>query len=175
MHLHPLNRPDSVLVKDTLLYASDTHYSRYCYSSTSKKSRWADSGASAFVAECGSDSVFLLLRGDHAFIFLATHGFAQTQSVGRWQLVRDSLICLNWDDHLSILMAKRPKFDYPSKTFSDVIAYLPLRIDHWWFVRRGLQLVPYQFQKSVSLSCCPEASCPRKWAQPTGVVFDKHY
>jgi hypothetical protein len=143
MRLHSLNRPDSVLVKDTLLFPSDTIYSRYCYTSTSTNSRWADSGYSAFVSDCGSDSVFLLLRGDHAFIFQAKHGLARTQSIGHWWSVKDSLICLNWDDRLSILMAKRPKFDYPHKTFSDVIVYLPIRIDHWWFVRRGSQLVPY--------------------------------
>jgi hypothetical protein len=85
-----------------------------------------------------------LNRPDQSFIFLRDRGPWESLSIGRWWLMKDSLICLNWFDLLSLEMAKRPKIDYLHKTISDpVFTYLPTRIDHWWFVRRGPQLVPY--------------------------------
>jgi len=141
---HSLNRPDSILAKDTVLFPTDTLFSKSTYTRTAEKLHWADSGAITYKARCNADSAYLTLRTDQSFIFLRDRGPWESFSIGRWWLVKDSLICLNWFDLLSLEMTKRPQIDYLHKTVSDpVFTYLPTRIDHWWFVRRGPQLVPY--------------------------------
>jgi hypothetical protein len=141
---HLLNRPDSVLIKDTLLFPTDTVFSRVRYTSTAEKLHWSDSGSITYTAQLHKDSAYLTLRADKSFIFLHDRGSWESLSIGRWWLVKDSLICLNWFDILSMEMAKRPKIDIRHNKVSDpVLTYLPTRIDHWWFVRRGPQLVPH--------------------------------
>jgi hypothetical protein len=141
---HSLTRADSILVKDTLLFPTDTLFSRACYTSTTLKLHWSDSGSISYIAQCHSDSAYLTLRADQSFVFLRSRVHFESESIGRWWSAKDSLICLNWFDLLSMEMAKRSRFDVRRKTISDpVFTYLPTRIDHWWFVRRGPQLVPY--------------------------------
>jgi hypothetical protein len=53
---HSLNRPDSVLVKDTLLFPTDTVFSRARYTSTAKTLLWADSGSITYTAHRYPDS-----------------------------------------------------------------------------------------------------------------------
>jgi len=141
---HSLNRPDSILIKDTVLFPTYTVFSNACYIKTTEKLHWADSGSVTYKAQCHVDSGYLTLRADSAFIFLSNRGPRQALSVGRWWLVKDSLVCLNWIGVLSLDMAKRERYDGRRNRFSNSsFSYLPIRIDHWWFIRRGSQLVPY--------------------------------
>jgi hypothetical protein len=142
---HSLNRPDSVLVNDTLLFPNSTAYSHYTYTYSSKRSRWGDSGAILNEASEDSNLTSLSLRGDHTYI-LHSHWepIGHAGSVGRWSLVDDSLICLNWFGVLTLEMSRHASIDYAHKKMSPA-KYIsqPIRVDHWRFVRRGKQLVPY--------------------------------
>jgi hypothetical protein len=142
---HSWSRPDSVLAKDTALFSNDTIYSRYIYTDSGKHSRWADSGAILYETGEGSKTTSIVLRGDHSFI-LQSHGERGmlAGSIGRWWLVSDSLICLNWFDTLTFQTSRHSFIDYRHKKIGPA-QYIskPVRVDHWWFVRRCKQLVPY--------------------------------
>jgi hypothetical protein len=142
---HSWSRPDSVLAKDTTLFLNDTIYSRYIYTDSGRHSRWADFGAILYETGEGSKITSIVLRGDHSFI-LHSHGERgmRAGSIGRWGLVSDSLICLNWFDTLTFQTSRHSFIDYRHKKIGPA-QYIskPVRVDHSWFVRRGKQLVPY--------------------------------
>ncbi|MBN8850666.1 MAG: hypothetical protein J0H07_02300 [Sphingobacteriales bacterium] len=143
---HSLSRPDSVLVMDTLLFPNNTAYASYTYTDSGKRSRWADSGSVLYESGEDSKSVSITLRGDHTFI-LSSRGkpIEPAGSIGRWWQVGDSLVCLNWFGVLTLEISRHAHLDYIHKKIAP-LTYIstPIRVDHWWFVRRGNQLVPYR-------------------------------
>ncbi len=145
---HSLNRPNSALVKDTLLFPNNTVYGGYTYTDCGKHSHWADTGAVLYEGREDSKLTSITLRGDHTYILESSWKPMEIAgSIGRWWLVRDSLVCLNWFGVQTFEMSRHAFLNYARKKIGPA-QYIsqPISVDHRWFVRRGNRLVPYTGQ-----------------------------
>ena len=145
---HSLRRPDSVLIKDTVLLPIDTIFSKCTYTRSPDKRRGGNTGGKVYENQGQWHSYYLTLKNDHSFVFRAYWEVGQTFSIGRWWWVSDSVLCLNWNGMMALQLSLHSRTDRTnSKVNSPLLKYpFPTRVDNWRFIRRKRQLVPYTIQ-----------------------------
>jgi hypothetical protein len=141
---HSYQRPDSVLLKDSLGFPLHSIWESKVYSEWSGTASWAGSHARSYGNFGAYHSTIITLREDHSFVFNAGFEVGSSLTVGRWSESADSALTLQWDPALSLRLcrdrksydryfhAKRDKYYFP----------WPVKIEDWHFIRRSNALVP---------------------------------